>query len=75
MAPEYLNNIKSGYKIDVQDRIRDKTCDVRICMSKDGRGYTARFEKVPDWADVEKEEIVLVKGGLFMELAKRGLLR
>lgn len=81
MTPEYLNNAKSGYKMDIQDRIRDKVCDVRVCLSSDGRGYTARFEKVPNWAEkitnkagAVTVEMAISEGGLFMELARRRLL-
>lgn len=81
MKAEYINNAKSGYTIDIQERIRDKSCDVRVCLSKDGRGYTARFEKEPDWAEKNgsdnvafKPEVFIGRGGLFIELMKRGLL-
>ena len=82
MTPEYLNNAKSGYKVDIHDRIRDKACDVRICLTKDGRGYIARFEKEPKWSNKgdytgdgkRKDEVLIGEGGLFAELCKRGLL-
>jgi hypothetical protein len=81
MSPEYINNAKQGYKVDIQDRIRDKSCDVRIGLMKDGRGFIARFEKLPSWAtktpEWEKkgvEEVAVADGGLFAELSKRGLL-
>lgn len=74
MADEYINNAKVGYKCDIQQRVKDKACDVRICLTKDGRGYMAKFEKVPAWANKEKEEVVVGDGGLYMELVKRGLM-
>ena len=76
MSDEYVNNTKVGYKCDIQQRVRDKACDVRIKLTKDGRGYMAKFEKVPAWANKEdaKEEVAIGEGGLYMELLKRGLV-
>jgi hypothetical protein len=74
LADEYLNNTKVGYKCDIQQRIKEKVCDARILLTKDGRGYTAKFEKMPSWANKEKEEVALGDGELLVELSKRGML-
>ena len=74
ITPEYINGEKQGYKVDIQDRIRDKACDVRIALTKDGRGYFATFEKVPATSEKGKDEVLVTDGGLFVELSKRKLL-
>lgn len=71
---EYLDNIKKGYKVNVQDRIREKACEARICLTSDGRGRMARFEKVPGWAVDGEMEVLVGKGGLAAEMVKRKLL-
>jgi hypothetical protein len=75
MTPEYINDKKAGYKVDIQDRIRDKTCDIRVKLIHDGRGYLAKFEKVPNWADEGKDEVVIGKGMMFAEFSKRGMIK
>lgn len=75
MKGEYLNNVKTGYKIDIQDRIKEVACDTRIYLSRDGRGYTAKFEKIPPQIVWEgPEEITIQKNALYVELAKREML-
>jgi hypothetical protein len=75
MTSEYINDKKAGYKVDIQDRIRDKTCDIRVKLVHDGRGYMAKFEKAPMWAKKDKEEVIVGEGMLFAEFAKRGMIR
>ena len=75
MTPEYINDKKAGYKVDIQDRIRDKTCDIRVKLIHDGRGYLAKFEKVPDWAKGTTDEVMIGKGMLFAEFSKRGMIK
>lgn len=77
MEPEYLNGNKSGYKVAIQDHIRDKVCDTRIGLFKDGRGFTMRFEKVPphvEWDHPLPYEVVVRKNMLGIEMMKMGLL-
>jgi hypothetical protein len=75
MAPEYINDKKAGYKVDIQDRIRDKTCDIRVKLIHDGRGYFVKFEKSPDWAKGVADEVMIGKGMLFAEFSKRGMIK
>lgn len=75
MTGDYIDGVMKGYKIDCQPRIIEIACDTRICFMKDGRGYIARFEKIPPHVVWEgKDEIALPRGTLFMEMAKRGML-
>lgn len=71
---EYLKKIKTGYKVHTQDRIKEKVCDVRVMLTNDGRGYLAKFEKVPAWANEGVVEMVIGKSGLATEFVKRGLI-
>ena len=78
LADIYVNEVRMGTEIDVKRRIRD-LADVRVQLLLDGRGYTCKFEKVPDWADVDgvppvNTSIKMAKGGLAGEFGKRGLL-
>ena len=77
MEPEYLNGNKSGYRIGVQDHIRDKVCDTRVGLFKDGRGFIARFEKIPphvEWDHPLPYEMVVKRGMLGIEMMKMGLI-
>jgi len=44
-------------------------------LLKDGRGYTAKMEKIPDWAAEGPAEMVVDKTGLLVEFSKRGLMK
>lgn len=71
---EYLDSVKKGYKVNVQDRIREKACEARVCLISNGMGHIARFEKMPGWAVDGEIEVAIGKGGLAAELMKRKLL-
>jgi len=73
MKDEYVGEKNVGRCVDAKDRLR-KLCDVRIMLTNDGRGYLAKFEKVPGWANEGALEVAVGKGGLGSELTKRGLL-
>ena len=74
MADEYFGEKKIGRCIDAKDRLR-KLADVRVQLVKDGRGYIAKFEKLPEWAADGPVEMVVDKSGLLVEFSKRGLMR
>jgi len=73
MCDEYIGEKKVGRCVDAKDRLR-KLCDVRVMLTNDGRGYLARFEKVPGWAKDGEIEVAVGKGGLATEFSRRGLL-
>ena len=74
LTGEYVNDTKVGYKIAVQDRIKEKASAIRVKLVKDGRGYIADFEKVPNWANDGDPTVKVMRGGLVAEFGKRGLL-
>ena len=73
MINEYIGEKRVGRCVDAKDRLR-KLCDVRVMLTNDGRGYLAKFEKVPAWAVDGEKEIAVSKSGLATEFVKRGLL-
>lgn len=73
MCDEYVGEKKVGRCVDAKDRLR-KLCDVRVMLTNDGRGYLAKFEKVPGWANEGAVEVAVGKGGLASEFVKRGIL-
>lgn len=73
MCDEYIGEKKIGRCVDAKDRLR-KLCDVRVMLTNDGRGYLAKFEKVPAWASEGAVEMVIGKSGLATEFTKRGLI-
>jgi hypothetical protein len=73
MMNEYIGEKRVGRCVDAKDRLR-KLCDVRVMLTNDGRGYLAKFEKVPAWAVDGEKEIAVSKSGLATEFVKRGLL-
>jgi hypothetical protein len=73
LTDEYLGEKKIGRCVDAKDRLR-KTADVRVQLINDGRGHLARFEKMPGWATEGPMEMVIGKGGLAVEFAKRGVI-
>lgn len=73
MCDEYVGEKKVGRCVDAKDRLR-KLCDVRVMLTNDGRGYLAKFEKVPGWASEGDIEVAVGKSGLASEFVKRGLL-
>lgn len=75
MTDEYVGEKKIGRTADAKGRLK-KTADVRVHLTKDGRGYMAKFEKVPGWAkEGDAETLLKGKDALAMEFMKRGLLR
>lgn len=75
MTDEYVGEKKIGRTADAKGRLK-KTADVRVHMTRDGRGYIAKFEKVPGWAkEGDAEALLKGKDALAMEFMKRGLLR
>lgn len=74
MTDEYFGEKKVGRCVDAKDRLR-KISDVRTMLTKDNRGYIAKFEKVPEWAVEGPAEVVVDKSGLLVQFATRGLLR
>ncbi len=75
LTGEYVNAAKVGYKVAVQERIKEKASAIRVKLVKDGRGYIADFEKIPNWANDGESSVKVVKGGLVAEFGKRGLLQ
>lgn len=73
MADEYFGEKKVGRCVDAKDRLR-KLADVRVKLTKDNRGYIAKFEKVPNWATEGLPEVVVDKQGLLVQFSMRGLL-
>lgn len=73
MCDEYIGEKKVGRCVDAKDRLR-KLCDVRVMLTNDGRGYLAKFEKVPAWALEGEKEVAVSKSGLATEFTKRGLI-
>jgi hypothetical protein len=73
MTDEYVGTKKVGRKVDAKDYIRS-LCDVRVMLVHDGRGYMAKFEKVPEWAEGTAGEVAVERIGLLVEMGKRGLL-
>ena len=73
MCDEYIGEKKVGRCVDAKDRLR-KLCDVRVMLTNDGRGYLAKFEKVPAWAADGEKEVAVTKSGLATEFVKRGLI-
>jgi hypothetical protein len=75
MTDEYIGEKKVGRTADAKLRLK-KTADVRVHLLRDGRGYIAKFEKVPGWANDGPMEVGLKgKDELAMEFMNRGLLR
>ena len=73
MRDEYVGEKNVGRCVDAKDRLR-KLCDVRVMLTNDGRGYLAKFEKVPAWASEGEKEVAVSKSGLATEFVKRGLI-
>lgn len=74
MTDEYVGEKRVGRCVDAKDRLR-KLSDVRVLLSKDNRGYVAKFEKVPEWALDGQNEVIIDKSGLLIQFSTRGLLR
>jgi hypothetical protein len=74
ITDDYVGEKKVGLVVDAKLRLR-KLADVRVWLTADGRGYLAKFEKVPNWANDGESSVKVVKGGLVAEFGKRGLLQ
>jgi hypothetical protein len=75
MKENYVNNVKTGDALDFKDFVRFSV-DVKVNLIKDGRGYIAKFEKVPNWAIEAPAEVPLSdRSALFVAFATRGLLK
>ena len=70
----YEDNVKIGRKVSVQSLVKEKLCDVRVHLKCGRNGYTAEFEKVPDWSKKFEQEVTIAPGGLYAEYSKRGLV-
>jgi len=73
ITDEYVGEKKVGLVVDAKMRLR-KLADVRVWLTADGRGYLAKFEKVPNWALAGESSVKVMRGGLVAEFGKRGLL-